>query len=115
DPVASGTVDAAAFDWQMECLSRCFRVLPLSEAVERLRQGTLPGRAACVTFDDGYADNAEVALPILRRHGLCATFFVATGFLDGGIMFNDRVIEAVRGAPGAQLDLTPLGLGRFDI
>ncbi|MCK7493591.1 MAG: polysaccharide deacetylase family protein [Comamonadaceae bacterium] len=57
--------------------------------MRRLGEGTLPARALAITFDDGYADNHDVALPILRRHGLNATFFVATGFLDGGIMWND--------------------------
>jgi len=75
----------------------------------------LPPRAACVTFDDGYADNAEVALPILQKLGIPATFFIATGFLDGGRMWNDTVIELVRGASGAELDLEQLGFGRFDI
>ena len=52
-----------------------------------------------------------MALPILRELGLHATFFVATGFLDGGTMWNDAVIEAVRRAPGPSLDLTDFGVG----
>jgi peptidoglycan/xylan/chitin deacetylase (PgdA/CDA1 family) len=36
-----------------------------------------------ITFDDGYRDNVEIALPILREHGVPAVFFVTTGFLDG--------------------------------
>jgi peptidoglycan/xylan/chitin deacetylase (PgdA/CDA1 family) len=67
----------------------------------------------CITFDDGYADNVEVAGPILARYGLPATFFIATGFLDGGRMWNDTLIETVRAARGAELDLTELGLGRI--
>jgi peptidoglycan/xylan/chitin deacetylase (PgdA/CDA1 family) len=35
-----------------------------------------------VSFDDGDADNHDAALPVLRAHGLPATFFVATGFVD---------------------------------
>jgi len=65
-----------------------------------------------VTFDDGYADNESVALPILRRHEIPATFFVATGFLNGGRMWNDTVIEAVRQCESATLDLTDIGLDR---
>jgi peptidoglycan/xylan/chitin deacetylase (PgdA/CDA1 family) len=107
--------DVQHFDEQMRQLVACFNVIPLSEAVRALGRGTLPPRAACITFDDGYADNADVALPILRRHGLPATFFVAAGFLDGGRMWNDTVIELVRCAPGESLDLSKIGLGRFKI
>ncbi|HXF46700.1 MAG TPA: polysaccharide deacetylase family protein [Burkholderiaceae bacterium] len=88
-----------------------FRVLPLAEAAARLKSGDLPPRAMSITFDDGYADNEEVAAPILRRLGLHATFFVATGFLDGGNMWNDRVIEAVRACNAQRLDLGFLALG----
>ena len=63
-----------------------FNVLPLSEAASRLAQGTLPARALSITFDDGYADNREIAAPILQRLGLSATFFIATSFLGGGCM-----------------------------
>lgn len=115
DPLFPAEVDAARFDQHMQWLSAFFRVLPLSEALICMRKGTLPPRAACITFDDGYADNADIALPILRRHGVPATFFVATGFLNGGRMWNDTVIELVRGAPGNLLDLRSIGLGLFEI
>jgi peptidoglycan/xylan/chitin deacetylase (PgdA/CDA1 family) len=107
--------DAERFDEQMRQLAGCFNVIPLSDAVRALVRGNLPPRAACITFDDGYADNAEVALPILQRHGMSATFFVAAGFLDGGRMWNDTVIELVRRAPGESLDLSEIDLGRFEI
>lgn len=110
DTMLAGEVEAAAFDWQMALLAEYFQVLPLSEAVHRLRSGTLPARAACVTFDDGYADNHDTALPILQKWRLPATFFIATAYLDGGWMWNDAVTEALRQARGEVLDLTPLGL-----
>jgi peptidoglycan/xylan/chitin deacetylase (PgdA/CDA1 family) len=99
----------------MGVIARNFNVLPLAEAVERLHCGTLPQRAACVTFDDGYVDNIKVALPILRQWGIPATFFIASGYLDGGRMWNDTVIEAVRLASGDVLDLEWVGLGRLPI
>lgn len=96
-------------------LASWFNVLPLDQAVGMLRQGTLPARAACITFDDGYADNHRVAMPILQSHGLSATFFIATGFLDGGRMWNDTLIEAVRSCKTAVLDLDAMGLGRHGV
>ncbi len=99
----------------MAVLSRWFTVLPLREAAARLRGGTLPVRSACVTFDDGYADNVTVALPILQRYGVSATFFVATGFIDGGRMWNDSVIGTVRGAQGDTLDARCVGLDKLSI
>jgi peptidoglycan/xylan/chitin deacetylase (PgdA/CDA1 family) len=69
-----------------------------------------------ISFDDGYADNEAVALPILQRLNLPATFFVSTGFLDGGgPMWNDAVIEAVRGCRQETLDLSALALGTFPL
>jgi peptidoglycan/xylan/chitin deacetylase (PgdA/CDA1 family) len=104
--------DAARFAAEIDLLRTCFTVLPLAEAVRRLRAGILPSRAACITFDDGYANNCEIALPILASRGVPATVFVAPGFLDGGRMFNDTVIEIVRRAP-PEFDLRDEGLGRY--
>jgi len=100
------------FAERMACVRDWFNVLPLDEAVAALDRGSIPARALAITFDDGYADNATIALPILRRLGLHATFFVATGFLDGGRMWNDTVIEAVRAARDGELDLSSQGLGK---
>ena len=105
---------AEEFGWQMQLLSRHFNVLPLNEAVRRLHAGCLPPRAACVTFDDGYADNATVALPVLQRYGLSATVFVASGYLNGGRMWNDTVVESLRVYDQPVLDLTEIDFPRYD-
>lgn len=115
DPIFPTEVTASLFDAQMALLKATFNVLPLHEAVVRLKAGTLPARAACITFDDGYADNLTLAAPILKKHGLHATFFIATGYLNGGRMFNDTVTEAVRRSPLSTLNLSALNLGVLDI
>ncbi len=112
DPLLAGEPTAEEFEARMRWVASRYDVLPLLDAVRALRAGRLPARALSITFDDGYADNYENALPILRRLNLPATFFIASGFLDGGCMFNDVVIEAVRRAPTPELDLDDLGLGR---
>lgn len=115
DPLFPGEPDVMRFETEMRWIKSWFNVLPLPEAVQRLRDGALPARAASITFDDGYADNFTVAMPVLQRLGLSATFFIATGFLDGGRMWNDTVIEAVRAAREPLLDLVPLRLGRHSV
>jgi peptidoglycan/xylan/chitin deacetylase (PgdA/CDA1 family) len=110
DPLFPGDPDRQRFAELCSWLAAWFNVLPLDEAVVRLQRGDLPPRALCITFDDGYADNHDLAMPILRAHGLTATFFIATGYLDGGRMWNDTVVESVRRCRQDRLDLTTLGL-----
>jgi peptidoglycan/xylan/chitin deacetylase (PgdA/CDA1 family) len=107
--------DAARFERIVRFLATWFDVMPLGEAARRLQARDLPPAAAAITFDDGYADNLAIAAPILRRHGLAATFFVASGYLDGGRMWNDSVMEAMRVAPRGTLDCGDLGLGACEI
>ena len=113
DPLLAGEVDVPTFEWQMEVLKRHFNILPLPEAAARLVSDSLPPRAVCLTFDDGYADNYELVLPILKKKGIPATFFISVGFLDGGRMWNDTVIESVRRARDENLDLRGIGLGSY--
>lgn len=110
DPLYPDVPWAADFEARMRWVRSWFNVLPLAPAIDALYAGRIPSRALAITFDDGYADNEEVAAPILRRLGMSATFFVSTGFLGGGCMWNDRVIEAIRACETPQIDLRPLGL-----
>lgn len=114
DPLLPAEPHAEAFAAQMDLLAANFNVLPLREAVARLQGGALPVRALSITFDDGYANNCDVALPILVARGLPATVFIAAGFLNGKQMFNDVLLEAIRGAPD-RINLEPEGLGELDI
>lgn len=60
---------------------------------------------AVVTFDDGYADNLRVALPILEARGIPATFFLSTGFIDTDLLFPPDALDGLSDAhPGALPD-----------
>ena len=78
-----GTVDATpeAFDRQLALLVRHFTPVTLADVRAFLGGAALPPNPVLVTFDDGYRDNLEQGLPILRRHGVRAVFFVATGYV----------------------------------
>lgn len=109
DDMSPWEPDAARFDQILSWVGNWFQVLPLDQAIRAMREGRLPPRAMAITFDDGYADNHDVALPVLRKHGMSATFFIATGFLNGGRMWNDSIIEALRLTPLRELDLRDVG------
>ncbi len=71
------------FRAQMTHLANAYRPVPLIQFAMAAREGWLPDRAVAVTFDDGYADNLEIASPILLELGIPATFFVTSDGLLG--------------------------------
>jgi peptidoglycan/xylan/chitin deacetylase (PgdA/CDA1 family) len=80
------TVPTHVFEEQMRLLGELGYVPVSLEAVlgHYLRGEPLPKGAVLITFDDGYRDNLENALPVLRRYGYPAVLFVPIGFLDDG-------------------------------
>lgn len=80
------TVPTAVFDEQMTLLGELGYVAVSLDAVRDhyLADAPLPEGAVLITFDDGYRDNLENALPVLRRHGYPAVLFAPIGFLDDG-------------------------------
>ena len=56
-------------------------LLTFSAFARALREGRLPPRPVCLTFDDGYASVADRAAPLLAEHGLPATVFCVAGYL----------------------------------
>lgn len=64
------------------------------------------GRHVLITFDDGYRDNYDLALPVLLDKGARAIFFVNSGFLDmPRLPWNDEISWMVRGATRSQIDV----------
>jgi peptidoglycan/xylan/chitin deacetylase (PgdA/CDA1 family) len=97
---------AEAFDAQLAVLAREADAIAPDDVPAALRSRR-PGRRVLITFDDGYRDNWEIAFPLLRRHGLPATFFLATGFLDRPhVAWWDELAWMVRHA--AAEELTPV-------
>lgn len=85
----------SVFEMQVRHLARYYNVLTAGQAARRAKAGTLPRRAVCITFDDGYEDNYLHAFPILRKYGLTATVFVSTGPMETGTpLWHDRVFGA---------------------
>ncbi len=74
------SASAAAFAEQIRIFKSQVQVIDPQELPEALSSAR--GRFGIITFDDGYRDNYEVALPILEAQGVKAAFFIATGFID---------------------------------
>ena len=82
DPLSSFSITPQAFARQMRWLIACrYRILPL--AALAAPASPQPPRCAVITFDDGYLDTYEEALPILQQQGFPATVFLVSGWLDG--------------------------------
>jgi peptidoglycan/xylan/chitin deacetylase (PgdA/CDA1 family) len=78
------------FDAHLDVMRRYARIVP---AADVLTPADHPRVA--ITFDDGYADNLEVAAPILQRHGAPATVFVTTGVIERGTGFWQDRLQAM--------------------
>jgi peptidoglycan/xylan/chitin deacetylase (PgdA/CDA1 family) len=109
----AGELDPALFEATTEQLEAQLEVIssqctPVSLAdLRRFAMGArLPPNPVLVTFDDGYLEGHDVALPLLRRAGVPATFFIPTAFPDAGRLFWwDRVHLLMRRAAAPRVDL----------
>lgn len=97
------TVSLADFERCLDLFSQLYSVVDL-EAVERAAAGAaLPPCPLLITFDDGWSDNLDHALPALRERGMPAVLFVASGFIgDPRGFWQERVFDAIATRQGAE-------------
>ncbi len=75
-PVVPWTVSTQDFQRHLRWLERHAELISLAEAQRRLAAGKNHRRAVVITFDDGYAENCDFALPLLIQRGIPCTYFV---------------------------------------
>lgn len=80
------TVDARMFERYCMFFRRHFRVVSLREIVQKLERGLEPNRELAITFDDGYRDNYDNAMPVLEKLSLPATFFVVSQWVGTDVV-----------------------------
>ncbi len=89
---AVADVEPEELERQLAVVKAHCTVVSIADVRLFLRGRKLPPNPVMITFDDGYSDCHDVALPILRRAGVPATFFVPTAFPGAGRLFWwDRV------------------------
>lgn len=99
--VPSHYVSQSQFERQMATLAELGPAPSLGRALRDADADPQAPPAVCITFDDGMADNATLALPILQQYGHKATFFLSTGFIDSPQLLLNDVIRLLRGLNGS--------------
>ncbi|QIJ62740.1 polysaccharide deacetylase family protein [Streptomyces sp. JB150] len=116
------TVTPARLDRQLGWLRRRgLRGVSVTELLAARADGTGHGLVG-LTFDDGYADFVDHALPVLRRHGFDATLFVLPGRLGGDNAWDPLgprkpllTAEGIREAAAAGVEIASHGLTHVDL
>lgn len=90
-------VSPANFEEQIAQLAAMGQPLSVGQLIRRRDAGRFPRGAFCVTFDDGFVDVRDAALPVLERHGVPAVVYCVSGNL-GGRFWWDRLADLVFGA-----------------
>jgi peptidoglycan/xylan/chitin deacetylase (PgdA/CDA1 family) len=79
----------AAFESDLSYLKARFGFVSYQQLVERRSSGAVRDNSVILTFDDGFAECADVIAPILLSHGVSATFFVITDLIDNTVIFRE--------------------------
>ena len=110
DPDAWWRVDVSSFRAHLQCLSRVGRFIS-PDGLDAPGADASEGLQFLLTFDDGFANNCRLALPVLRDLGVHALFFVSTHHvLTGEPFWFDRLVSGLQREQVTALDLRALGL-----
>lgn len=85
-------ISEEAFEAQMDYLrARDYSALSLGQAIDILDgKREAPLRSVLLTFDDGYRDNVQVALPLMQKYGMRATLFVISAYVGKTNRWNPK-------------------------
>jgi peptidoglycan/xylan/chitin deacetylase (PgdA/CDA1 family) len=96
-----------AFEAQLDHIARHFNTVGIDDILEFLDGKPLPPNPLCLSFDDGYRDNHDIALPMLVRRGLRAVFFIATSYInERRVFWWDRLAYTIKHARNSTIELS---------
>jgi len=100
------TVPVSLFDEQLARLRELgYEVVDLDAVIAHYTSGDdLPPRSVLITFDDGYRDTLENALPILQTHGYRAVIFVPVAYMEDATPLPHEALLVERGVRNPTLD-----------
>ncbi len=109
------TISNAKFIRQIEWLRECFDIVPLHDAQARIRRGYNPQPCISITFDDGYADNCQQAVPWLIKHRIPCTYFVTLDNVVKSEPFAHDLVTGHRLAPNTVEQLRAMAAAGIEI
>ncbi|HEX2477161.1 MAG TPA: polysaccharide deacetylase family protein, partial [Lacipirellulaceae bacterium] len=109
------TMSTRRFERQISWLRARFDLVSLEVAQSRIAVGRNDVPTACITFDDGYADNMHFAVPLLLQHDIPFTYFVSTNHVLRGEAFPHDIAIGRPLAPNTAADLKKLAESGVDI
>ena len=115
DRATQWTMSLATFQRQLRWLGRHFDLVSLAEAQRRVSSGHNQRPSATITFDDGYAENCEHALPLLVERQIPCTYFVCSQHVATGSPFAHDLALGHRLAPNTPQQLRDLARAGIDI
>jgi peptidoglycan/xylan/chitin deacetylase (PgdA/CDA1 family) len=100
------TIPVALFDEQLHQLRELgYQVVDLDAVLDHYTLGRpLPYKAVLITFDDGYRDTLENALPVLREHGVTGVIFVPVAYMEDEMPLPHELHLVERGIRNPTLD-----------
>jgi len=81
--ISSEAIPPLLFEQHLEFMSSIFNIITLRELYQGIVNHDLPQNPLVISFDDGYQDTYEFALPIFKKYGVAATVFIPTGYIGG--------------------------------
>ncbi len=109
------TISNAMFVRQMRWLRERFDFISLDEAQRRIRRGYNPQPCVSITFDDGYADNCQQAIPWLIKQRIPCTYFVTLQNVLSGEPFSHDLVMGHRFAPNTLEQLRAMAAAGIEI
>ena len=108
-------VKRSDFVKQMEYIHDTFQVVSLDEAFQEIENDqAIDKPTAVITFDDGYAGNKHIVLPIAKSMNIPLTIFVSTRAVqEQDVYWYDRLILALQGEREINVDLEHISLSRY--
>jgi len=109
------TMSTWAFETQIDWLRTRFDLVSMAEAQARIAAGHNRQPTVCITFDDGYAENMQFAVPLLLKHRIPFTYFVSTNHVLGRRPFPHDVACGVPLPPNTLEQLREMAAAGIEI